>query len=153
MLEYEFLCRQELFSFSLLVTLGSEDGSGSTHLWFSLPPCQRPSRASAAMARVSGAPEESRLCSPCTNKASVNDLNFSPRLGAFYKLRVSCHSFSATRTPFVWAEKAALIISFVPPPLLLLLLWSVLSHRSRPFAHLLKRSRDRLIYSQGSALC
>lgn len=37
-------------------------------------------------------PEESRLCSHCTNKESVNDLNFSPSLGMFYKLCMSCPS-------------------------------------------------------------
>lgn len=60
-------------------------------------------------------PEESRLCSHCTNKESVNDLNFSPSLGVFYKLRLSCHGFSATHTPFVLTEKAALIITSMPP--------------------------------------
>lgn len=63
-------------------------------------------------------PEESRLCSQCTNKESVNDLNFSPSLGVFYKLCVSCHGFSTTHTPFVSTEKATLIISIMPPPLI-----------------------------------
>lgn len=60
-------------------------------------------------------PEESPLCSPYTNKESVNDLNFSPSPGVFYKLCVSCHGFSATHTPFVSTEKAALIIPITPP--------------------------------------
>lgn len=63
-------------------------------------------------------PEESRLCSRCTNKESVNDLNFSLSLGVFYKLCVSCHGFSAPHTPFVSTEKAVLIISIMPPPLI-----------------------------------
>lgn len=79
-------------------------------------------------------PEESRLCSHCTNKESVNDLNFFPSPGVFYKLCVSCHSFTATHTPFVSTEKVTLIISITPP-----LLSSVHPRRSRPFTHLLKR--------------
>lgn len=46
---------ETVFLFFLLVTLGSKDGSGSTHLQFSMPMRQSRFRASPTMARVSGA--------------------------------------------------------------------------------------------------
>lgn len=114
------------------------------------PACQRANHAPECLTHHGTGErchEESRLCSRCTNKESVNDLNFSPSLGVFYKLCVSCLGLSATHGPFVLTEKAALIISIMPPS----------SHLSvhvslAPFTHLLSRGKDRLFTGVHSVL-
>lgn len=96
MCEYEFLCTQKQFSFSLLVTLGSEDGSGSTHLQFSMPMCQSCSRASPTMARVSGAPKNPAFVPTAQTKSLLMISISLPRWECFINsaclVRFLCHS-------------------------------------------------------------